>query len=127
LYEVLINLQHLKTTDTTHIIPRAKLSIALLEHSIMLVIPGIKLKSLRIGGTVYKVPTSLELNERVSISIRWMITAARNRQENGFVSQLTRVIIETAGGYGEAINKRKEMYRTAEANKAFARYRLHKY
>merc|ERR1712187_770933 len=132
LYEVLIHLENpgsSKTIKVDSITPKhgvysITIATAVLEHSIRAIIPTIKLVSLRMGGTVYKVPTSLRLDERISTSIRWLIRAARNRQENGIVARLVREILEAICGYGEAINKKKEVHRIAEANKAFARYRL---
>lgn len=134
LYEVLIRLDNTGSSKVIKVYSHSTLPkdgvhsttivTAILEHAIRAIIPTIKLVSLRMGGTVYKVPTSLRLDERISMSIRWIIRAARNRQENGIVASLVREILEAICGYGEAINKKKEVHRIAEANKAFARYRL---
>jgi small subunit ribosomal protein S7 len=82
------------------------------------------LKALRIGGAVYQVPVDVKLNVGISIAIKWILNASNSRQGSSIVSRLLSEILQAASGSGAAIRKRMEVCRMAEANKAFARYRL---
>lgn len=118
-YRILYSILH-----DIHIKTR-RVPIIILEHAIRIVVPSIQLKSRRIGGAVYQVPIIINFDMRVSISIHWILTAANNRYHNSMISQVLEEIIEAIFGFGGAIRKQNEVYRIAETNKAFVRYRLY--
>lgn len=96
-------------------------ALAILEHAVICRAPKFALKTVRIRGAVHKVPVHIRLNKATSISIQWIINCARCRQENGMLSKITNEIIDANCGFGGAINKRNDLHRIAEANKAFVR------
>jgi small subunit ribosomal protein S7 len=85
--------------------------------------PALEVKSRRVGGANYQVPVEVNRNRQTSLSLRWIIGYARQRNEKSMVQKLTAELLDAANNRGGAIKKRDDTHRMAEANKAFAHYR----
>ena len=88
--------------------------------------PQMEVRSRRIGGAAYQVPSPVREDRRDSLAIRWLIEAARKRpssQHHSFAEKLSAEIIDATNNAGAAIKKKLDMHRMAEANKAFAHFR----
>jgi small subunit ribosomal protein S7 len=85
--------------------------------------PQLEVKSRRVGGATYQVPVEVRPERKVALAMRWIITYARSRAEKSMRERLAAEFIEAANGRGNAIKKREDTHRMAEANKAFAHYR----
>lgn len=85
--------------------------------------PKIEVKSRRVGGATYQVPIEVYPIRQRSLALRWVVTSARNRNERGMENKLAGEIIDAANNTGSSIKKREDVFRMAEANKAFAHYR----
>ncbi len=85
--------------------------------------PMVEVKSRRVGGSTYQVPTEVRPSRRQALSIRWLITYAKERGEKTMAAKLAGEFIDAANGRGAAIKKKEDTHRMAEANKAFAHYR----
>jgi small subunit ribosomal protein S7 len=85
--------------------------------------PSVEVKSRRIGGATYQVPVEVRPNRRQSLAIRWLRDYARNRNGKSMTEKLADEIIDAANNRGGAIKKKEDVYKMAEANKAFAHLR----
>ena len=85
--------------------------------------PIIEVKSRRVGGSTYQVPTEIRPARRMALGMRWVITYARARSERGFANKLAGELLDAFNGRGASVKKREDTHRMAEANKAFAHYR----
>lgn len=85
--------------------------------------PLIEVKSRRVGGSTYQVPTEVRPSRRTALGIRWVISFARSRGEKGFDAKLAGELMDAANGRGASVKKREDTHKMAEANKAFAHYR----
>ncbi|HZS07836.1 MAG TPA: 30S ribosomal protein S7 [Blastocatellia bacterium] len=85
--------------------------------------PRVEVKSKRVGGANYQVPVEVNASRRTALAMRWLVTYARDRGEKTMVDRLAAEILDAAGGKGNAVKKREDVHRMAEANKAFAHYR----
>lgn len=85
--------------------------------------PRVEVRSRRVGGATYQVPIEVAQNRGQSLSIRWIINNARTRGEKTMVDRLSNELLEAAQGRGNAVKKREDTHRMADANKAFAHYR----
>jgi small subunit ribosomal protein S7 len=85
--------------------------------------PMVEVRSRRVGGATYQVPTEVRPERRLALSMRWIIQAARDRQGRPMSDRLSVEIAEAARGQGTAVKRREDLYRMAEANRAFAHYR----
>lgn len=85
--------------------------------------PMSEVKSRRVGGSTYQVPTEVRPVRRQALGIRWMIDFARKRGERGMAARLAGEILDAANNRGGAAKKREDTHRMAEANKAFAHFR----
>jgi small subunit ribosomal protein S7 len=99
--------------------PALKIFEQALEH----VKPMIEVKSRRVGGSTYQVPTEIRPSRRTALGIRWIIDFARKRSEKGMVNKLASEILDAANKRGATIKKKEDTHKMAEANKAFAHYR----
>jgi small subunit ribosomal protein S7 len=97
--------------------------LKLFEKSLNNVKPIIEVKSRRVGGATYQVPTEVRQERRTALAIRWLITYAKERSEKSMEEKLAAELIEAANNRGGAIKKREDVHKMAEANKAFAHYR----
>ena len=87
------------------------------------VMPAVEVRSRRVGGATYQVPVEVRPERRRALAIRWIIAAARARNENTMVDRLSGELLDAANNRGNAVKKREDTHRMAEANKAFAHYR----
>jgi len=85
--------------------------------------PLLEVKARRVGGATYQVPMEVRPERRVSLAMRWMITASRARSERSMINRLAAEILDASQNRGGAIKKREDTHKMAEANKAFAHYR----
>jgi small subunit ribosomal protein S7 len=85
--------------------------------------PAVEVKSRRVGGSTYQVPVEVRPDRRTSLSMRWIIGAARNRPERSMSEKLAGELLDAANNRGTAVKKREDTHKMAEANKAFAHYR----
>lgn len=85
--------------------------------------PKVEVKSKRVGGATYQVPVEVNAARRVALAMRWLVTYARDRGEKTMIDRLANEILDAAAGKGNAMKKREDVHRMAEANRAFAHYR----
>jgi small subunit ribosomal protein S7 len=85
--------------------------------------PAIEVRSRRVGGATYQVPVDVRPERRQALAIRWIITAARSRNEKTMVERLSAELIDASNNRGTAVKKREDTHRMAEANRAFSHYR----
>jgi small subunit ribosomal protein S7 len=97
--------------------------VKVFEQALDNVRPMIEVKSRRVGGSTYQVPTEIRPSRRTALAIRWLITYARSRSELGFASKLAGELMDAANSRGGAVKKKEDTHKMAEANKAFAHYR----
>ena len=98
-------------------------SLELLETALENVKPAVEVKSRRVGGATYQVPVEVRPSRRQTLAMRWMIDAARKRNEKTMAHRLAHELIDAAEGRGAAFKKREDTHRMADANKAFSHYR----
>jgi len=98
--------------------------LQILDQAVRKVTPLIEVKSRRIGGSTYQLPLEVDSNRGVSLAISWILIAARKRSGNGMVLKLTNEILDASNNLGAAVRKREEVHKMAEANKAFAHFRV---
>jgi len=85
--------------------------------------PRLEVKSRRVGGATYQVPIEVRPERATSLAMRWLVLYARSRDGKSMREKLANEIIDAANERGEAVRKREETHRMADANKAFAHYR----
>ncbi len=85
--------------------------------------PGIEVRSRRVGGATYQVPVEVRPERAQALAIRWLIAAARARSENTMAARLSGELMDAANNRGNAVKKREDTHRMAEANRAFSHYR----
>ena len=85
--------------------------------------PAVEVKSRRIGGSTYQVPTDIKPSRQTALAFRWLINYSRNRSEKGFANKLAMEMLDAYNQRGGAIKKREDTHKMAEANKAFAHFR----
>jgi small subunit ribosomal protein S7 len=85
--------------------------------------PIVETKSRRVGGSTYQVPVEVNPHRRTSLAIRWLVSCARARHEKTMMERLANELMDASTNRGGAVRKREDVYRMAEANKAFAHYR----
>ncbi|MBA5777514.1 30S ribosomal protein S7 [Stappia sp. F7233] len=87
------------------------------------VMPQVEVRSRRVGGATYQVPVEVRSERRQALAIRWLISAARNRNETTMVDRLSGELLDAANNRGTAVKKREDTHRMADANRAFSHYR----
>ena len=97
--------------------------LKLFEKSVNNLKPVIEVKSRRVGGATYQVPTEVRPERRTALAIRWLISYATDRSEKSMEEKLAAELVDAANNRGGAIKKREDVHKMAEANKAFAHYR----
>jgi small subunit ribosomal protein S7 len=85
--------------------------------------PAVEVRSRRVGGANYQVPSEVRPARRNSLAMRWLVAAARSRGEKSMEERLAAEILDAAANRGGAVKKREDTHRMADANKAFAHYR----
>lgn len=98
--------------------------VKVVEQAIRNATPLVEVKSRRIGGSTYQVPLEVNPERGTALAIRWLLTSCRNRAGKNMVGKLTNEFLDASKNVGNAIRKRDEVHRMAEANKAFAKYRF---
>jgi len=87
------------------------------------VAPAIEVRSRRVGGATYQVPVEVRSERRQALAIRWIIAAARSRNESTMIERLSGELLDASNNRGSAVKKREDTHRMAEANRAFSHYR----
>ena len=85
--------------------------------------PVVEVKSRRVGGATYQVPVELRPERRTALAMRWLISFSRDRNEKSMAEKLAAEVISASKGEGNAVKKKEDTHKMAEANKAFAHYR----
>ena len=85
--------------------------------------PAVEVKSRRIGGSTYQVPTDIKPARQTALAFRWLINFSRNRSEKNYSSKLASELLDAYNGRGGAMKKKEDTHKMAEANKAFAHFR----
>jgi small subunit ribosomal protein S7 len=97
--------------------------IELFHSALENVMPAVEVRSRRVGGATYQVPVEVRPERRQALAIRWLITAARGRNENTMEERLSGELLDAANNRGTAVKKREDTHKMAEANRAFSHYR----
>ncbi len=97
--------------------------IEVFHESLDNVKPSVEVRSRRVGGATYQVPVEVRPTRREALAIRWLITAAKNRNEHTMEERLAGEIADAVNGRGTAVKKREDTHKMADANKAFSHYR----
>lgn len=87
------------------------------------VAPAVEVRSRRVGGATYQVPVEVRTERRQALAIRWVIAAARKRNETTMIARLSGEILDASNNRGSAVKKREDTHKMADANKAFSHYR----
>ena len=97
--------------------------IAVFHEALRNVAPAIEVKSRRVGGATYQVPVEVRADRARALAIRWLITAARARNEPTMQGRLSGELMDAANNRGSAVKKREDTHKMADANRAFSHYR----
>ena len=97
--------------------------VELFHDALEAVSPAVEVRSRRVGGATYQVPVEVRTERRQALAIRWMVAAARARNENTMRERLAGELLDASNGRGNAVKKREDTHRMAEANRAFSHYR----
>lgn len=97
--------------------------LEVMEEAIKNVSPVLEVKPRRVGGSTYQIPVEVPPDRRVSLAMRWLLTAAHKRPGKSMAEKLAGELMDAARGTGAAVKKREDTYKMAEANRAFAHYR----
>ena len=97
--------------------------VQLFHQALENVMPAVEVRSRRVGGATYQVPVEGRNERRQALAIRWLITAARSRNENTMEERLSGELLDAANNRGTAVKKREDTHKMAEANRAFSHYR----
>lgn len=101
----------------------SKPPLEIFESAINNVKPKIEVKSRRVGGSTYQVPTEIRESRRIALAIRWLLSYSAARPEKGMHAKLAGELMDAANDRGASVKKREDTHKMAEANKAFAHYR----
>ena len=97
--------------------------IEVLEQAVKTVTPVLEVRGRRVGGANYQVPVEVPQRRARTLAVRWLVTYARERREKGMSSKLANEILDALNQQGGAFKRKDDVYRMAQANKAFAHYR----
>jgi small subunit ribosomal protein S7 len=97
--------------------------VEVLEQAVKSVTPVLEVKSRRVGGANYQVPVEVPQRRARTLAVRWLVDFARDRREKGMVDKLAAEILDALNQQGGAFKRKDDVYRMAQANKAFAHYR----
>jgi small subunit ribosomal protein S7 len=97
--------------------------VQLFHQALENVMPAVEVRSRRVGGATYQVPVEVRNERRQALAIRWLISAARGRNENTMEERLSGELLDAANNRGTAVKKREDTHKMAEANRAFSHYR----
>lgn len=88
------------------------------------VMPQVEVRSRRIGGATFQIPTEIRAKRKISIGMKWMINFSRQRSGKGMAEKLAQEVIAASKGEGAAVKRKEDMHRMAESNRAFAHFRV---
>ena len=97
--------------------------LEMFEKALENIMPSLEVKARRVGGSTYQVPVEVRAARRETLGLRWLTTYSRARSERTMSERLAREIMDAVNGTGNAVKKRGDTHKMAEANKAFAHYR----
>ncbi|HEX5935418.1 MAG TPA: 30S ribosomal protein S7 [Pseudorhizobium sp.] len=97
--------------------------LAIFHQALDNVAPHVEVRSRRVGGATYQVPVDVRPERRQALAIRWLIAAARKRNETTMVDRLSGELMDAANNRGSAVKKREDTHKMADANRAFSHYR----
>ncbi|NEW85950.1 MULTISPECIES: 30S ribosomal protein S7 [Rhodopseudomonas] len=97
--------------------------LGVFEQALENVMPAIEVRSRRVGGATYQVPVEVRSTRRQALGIRWLISAARGRNEKTMTERLSAELLDASNNRGNAVKKREDVHKMAEANRAFSHYR----
>ena len=97
--------------------------LGVFEQALDNVMPSIEVRSRRVGGATYQVPVEVRTTRRQALGIRWLISAARDRNEKTMTERLSAELLDASNNRGNAVKKREDVHKMAEANRAFSHYR----
>ena len=97
--------------------------LGVFEQALNNVMPSIEVRSRRVGGATYQVPVEVRTTRRQALGIRWIISAARERNEKTMTERLSAELLDASNNRGNAVKKREDVHKMAEANRAFSHYR----
>ena len=97
--------------------------VEVFQQALENVMPSLEVKARRVGGSTYQVPVEVRAARRETLGLRWLTTYSRARSERTMSERLAREIMDAVNGTGNAVKKREDTHKMAEANKAFAHYR----
>lgn len=98
--------------------------VEVFERAIENIMPFVEVRSRRVGGATFQVPTEVRPGRRVSVGIKWLIQYTRGRHEKSMKEKLAAELIAASRGEGAAVKKKEDTHRMAEANKAFSHFRF---
>lgn len=102
---------------------RAKIAAGeVLDKVLLKVGPMVEVRSRRVGGATYQIPVEVKADRRVALAMRWLIAAATKRSEKGMIPKLAAEMLDALDGRGEAVKKRVDTQKMADANQAFAHF-----
>ena len=101
-----------------------KTSLELWKDALSNVMPHVEVRSRRVGGATFQIPTPIRPDRKISIAMKWLITASRKRNEKSMAVKLAQEILSAAKEEGAAVKKRVDTHKMAEANKAFSHFRF---
>ena len=97
--------------------------VSVLKRALENIRPALEVRSRRVGGATYQVPVEVRPARATTLALRWLVTFARKRGERSMADRLAGEILDAANNAGNAVKRREDMHKSAEANKAFAHYR----
>ena len=97
--------------------------VVTLKRALDNVKPALEVRSRRVGGATYQVPVEVRTDRRQALAVRWLLGAARGRNEKTMTEKLSGELLDAANNRGNAVKKREDTHRMAEANRAFSHYR----
>ena len=100
-----------------------KEAMEVFNQAINNIMPVLEVKARRLGGATYQVPLEIRPERRQTLGLRWLVSAARNRNEKTMMERLAGEILDAYNGNGGAVKKKDDTHRMAEANKAFAHFK----
>ncbi len=103
---------------------KEKNGLELFKKALNNVMPTVEVKSRRVGGATFQVPTEVRADRRLSVGMKWLILYARKRGDKTMIDRLANEIMAAAKGEGAAVKKKDDTHRMAEANKAFSHFRF---
>jgi len=98
--------------------------IEIFEQAVRNVMPQVEVKPRRVGGSNYQVPVEIRQERKMSLALRWLVSAARKRSGKTMVDRLSAELTDASNNTGAAVRQRDEKHKVADANKAFAHYRF---